>query len=773
MLIKILEALKEVRRALSELDLAIQQRKVVLALHRRTQTLHLISTLPGNYTSDNEPQIYTKIKQEFDRLTRELIQLLESSFWAGFNVDLENRTLRLHTPLLPVPTTESSLLDEITAPMSAAMSLALQHNIGIMEPKLSSIAASLTSFIDLLIIEPSASTQLPSMKVEKRGNDTLLTLRSNETSKSSPVVSGLSNATTFFEFLNEHFINPIIAESTRLEAIIGKTTDTNIPPIERVCSHLGSILLPYMVDRLVRCCFESSIPAHRSELEAYQRTVSVEVDRFVPVLSKFDWLHSDHESANISITDTNNDLTIQSPSPSNGWASISKFVDFLKNSQLHFAIKKRHASLARARELLLSGVYTSRLVGDIEFDTSPSSPDALMSAPLFKFPRCKVRDVVIELVELAENLVSDAFNEPVEESNALSVPSTPSSRYNRAHIQRILLETAKDVFDLYRAMIPSFERHRISNIPSLSMLFHNDCQYMAHHATLIGAQCRLHLRFDETNETDSQNAVPQSVTPPPSHGSSLSPSRTSQTILRSASESVLPESSPLPLFSLAELVPTFRSMAEQFYLDIISGVRDQLLQILEHMDNLRNSDNPARKQKCLLSARHIVSELESRDLMWSETLPVELHRVTIGRLLNEVVEWMISAAMQIPDFMEAETEALHAIFTTLFPLAKMFVNIHESASFSPPSDQANGKGEIDSVTLTRQSCAKYVKSWLKFEDLTDAFTMRMVELVDRYNRGIFHFSRPQTISLIKALFLETPKRHECIESLRTDLPWTR
>lgn len=775
MLIKILEALKEVKLAITELDTAIQQRKVVLALHRRSQTLQLLSTLPGNYTPENEPKIYTKVNQEFDRLTQGLIQLLESSFWGGIAIDLDARSLRLHVPVTPITASEGSLLDEITVPMSVAMSLALQHQLGVAQPKIDALAAKLIPFVDLFIVEPTKSTFIPKLKVERKGNHAVLSLAAGEPSKSTlaPVVQGLANAAEFFQFITDHLINPTISETSRLEASFGHTAHAETSKIESLCSQLGTLLLPYVVDRLVRCCFETSIPQNRAELEDYQRSVSVEVDRFVPVLSKFSWLHSEQESPSISITDSSSDLTLSAPESSDGWASIRKFIDFLKNSQLHFAIKKRHASLARARELLLSGVYTSRMVGDIEFESSSSSsaqPDSLLTTPLFLFPQCLVRDVIVEVVALAQNLVSDAFNEPSSHNSSSSTLPSPHSKYNRVQIQRILLDTAKDIFDLYRAIVPTLERHRIANIPSLSMLFHNDCQYIAHHITLLGAVCRLHLRFGGEKEIDP---APQTSTPPLPSSNMLNPSKNAQNLLRSASESVMPESGSLPAFSLAELVPAFRSLAEHFYLEIVTAVRDHNLLLLERMNGLVQTDEEERKQRCLLSAKHIVSELESRDLMWGETLPAELHRVTMGRLLNEVVEWMLEAVFKFKDFCEAETESLSQIFTTLFPLARIFVNASEGTSDATDEKNGLGNSKAQSVALTRHSCAKYVRSWLKFEDMTDAYSSRMVELVERYNTGDFHFSREATISIIKSLFLDSQKRSECISALRTDLSWVK
>lgn len=846
-LMKILEALTEIRRSLSELDLAIQQRKIVLALHRRSNTQMLISALPGAYAPDNEPIIYTTVKREFVRLEEELIHLLENSFSSALVFDTTKPTpalvLRTYSGHHSASTAQTPSIEDISHPMSLATTLAMLHQLGgLADQKIPQIVAKLTPFIDSFLVEPSSSASAPpSLKIEPRGNnDTALSVIESKNSVSGglhAISRGLASTSTFIQFINDNLVHPLISETSKLEGMLksaNKEYQTKAPVL-RLCSQLGAALLPILIDKLVRCCFESSIPEYRSQLEAYQKKVSEEVDSFVPTLAKFQWLYSPVES--IPMRNKNKNVEGGDSAPSStaeGWKSISKFVDFLNNSYLQFAIKKRSTYLAKARELILSGVYTSRSVGEIEFESSSvnssssSGYETLLSAPIFRFPRCKVRDVVIELVELAENLVSDALNDSeggeekltsgdlklkkselnsssissnsdtISPSRNKFIPSTPVSNESKAEshllIRKILLDTARDILDLYRAMVPALEKNKIANIPSLSMLFHNDCQYIAHHAALLGAKCRMSLRFSPTEGIETEGEIaPSSATPPsPSISAALSsfsspslataalpvplPSQSAKTSLRATTEAVLPEHAEKPMFSLAELVPAFRALAEQFYYDIVTAVRDHLLLLLDRMERLRNTDDKERKKKCLLSTRHIVAELESRDLTWGDTLPSELHKVTIGRLLNEVVDWMIDSALQIHDFSAPETESLNAIFTSLFPLARIFVSVQDTAV---PSDKQNAgeqhqminhertKGDIG--ILTRDSCAKYVKSWLKFEDMADAFNMRMVELVERFNQGDFRFSRPQTISIIKALFQDSTKRSEQIASLRTDI----
>ena len=54
----------------------------------------------------------------------------------------------------------------------------------------------------------------------------------------------------------------------------------------------------------------------------------------------------------------------------------------------------------------------------------------------------------------------------------------------------ILFHTARDVFMLFRAIVPTLYAADISNDARASMLFHNDCMYIAHHMLTIGHMYR-------------------------------------------------------------------------------------------------------------------------------------------------------------------------------------------------------------------------------------------------------------------------------------------
>lgn len=48
-----------------------------------------------------------------------------------------------------------------------------------------------------------------------------------------------------------------------------------------------------------------------------------------------------------------------------------------------------------------------------------------------------------------------------------------------------LYQTTLDLFDLYRAIMPIYHSNNLSNVPSLAMLFRNDCIWLAEQLLII------------------------------------------------------------------------------------------------------------------------------------------------------------------------------------------------------------------------------------------------------------------------------------------------
>jgi len=67
-----------------------------------------------------------------------------------------------------------------------------------------------------------------------------------------------------------------------------------------------------------------------------------------------------------------------------------------------------------------------------------------------------------------------------------------------------LFYSARDMLDLFRAVVPVYHANEIESVPLLAMIFVNDCLYIAHHLMTLGYQ--FHVR-SHTNSLEAANAA--------------------------------------------------------------------------------------------------------------------------------------------------------------------------------------------------------------------------------------------------------------------------
>jgi centromere/kinetochore protein ZW10 len=89
----------------------------------------------------------------------------------------------------------------------------------------------------------------------------------------------------------------------------------------------------------------------------------------------------------------------------------------------------------------------------------------------FSLPSCQVTVSVQKLVKMAHGTLSEA---------CLAPPNCAD----------VFLHTARDILNLFRALVPTIHADALENDPRLASLFHNDCIFIAHHMLTIGHQYR-------------------------------------------------------------------------------------------------------------------------------------------------------------------------------------------------------------------------------------------------------------------------------------------
>jgi len=85
----------------------------------------------------------------------------------------------------------------------------------------------------------------------------------------------------------------------------------------------------------------------------------------------------------------------------------------------------------------------------------------------FDMPNYRVSVVARDVVEMAHETLAEACT------------AEPTSA-------KLLFQTSRDLLFLFRAVVPTLYADDIANDARASMLFHNDCLYIAHHMLTIG-----------------------------------------------------------------------------------------------------------------------------------------------------------------------------------------------------------------------------------------------------------------------------------------------
>ncbi|KAJ3308991.1 Centromere/kinetochore protein zw10 [Blyttiomyces sp. JEL0837] len=96
---------------------------------------------------------------------------------------------------------------------------------------------------------------------------------------------------------------------------------------------------------------------------------------------------------------------------------------------------------------------------------------------LLMFPECAVSARVVRLLELVDEVLSEA--------SLLGV-------YGR----RTLYQTTRDIFELFIHVMPYHHAARLDALPQACLVFHNDCMYLAHEAMTLGVRWRDRLSTD-------------------------------------------------------------------------------------------------------------------------------------------------------------------------------------------------------------------------------------------------------------------------------------
>lgn len=347
-------------------------------------------------------------------------------------------------------------------------------------------------------------------------------------------------------------------------------------------SRLGVFLWDDIANNIIKKILATSIPEDNSQLEEY-RVIIIAVEALEQTVQQLGYIPADHPLA----------------------SAMSKYAH---DVDTHFALKKQRRLLAKARKLLINADHNLTVtVGALEslpelskLVTQRKPAQKTEKAhhydeeePLLKllaFPQCIISHAAHELVSLIHQALHAHFAAPATDKQSL---------YNNAMVIRSMV-------DLFRIVYSSHHK-KLADVPQLSMVFHNDCFYIAQCISMIL------LRGDQHNE------------------------------------------------SFVDLIHSLRELGEGSWSHTITKQLEQIKEGTETMGGLADVQEPKRKQRVERGFKIISRLLKTIGETLRGVLSLHLYFTTIGIIVNNLFDILIRELEIIEAIAEEESHILHSL----------------------------------------------------------------------------------------------------------------
>ncbi|CAG8543014.1 3731_t:CDS:10, partial [Acaulospora morrowiae] len=270
-----------------------------------------------------------------------------------------------------------------------------------------------------------------------------------------------------------------------------------------------------------------------------------------------------------------------------------------------------------------------------------------------------------------------------------------------------LYQATLDLFDLYRAIMPVYHSEDFVNDPSLTMLFRNDCVWLADQLITVQDDYINCLSSLDSNNLDGGN----------------------NKILYN------------------EAADRLRELGSEWWDIQLDKQKSLFRKDLDEMGGVQQSANDERFEICQRTMNKIVDKMNHLSrILKGILLPTEYYSI-LGILVDEVLTIMIENLEDLYDISAEESNQLNLIYSRLLILENIF-------NKNKPNTIENN-----------------VKSWNKFRQITDILVLSFAEIMNRFRASELDcFTTKELEGLICALFADTELRERNLQEINDGHP---
>ncbi|KAJ2833678.1 Centromere/kinetochore protein zw10 [Coemansia furcata] len=349
------------------------------------------------------------------------------------------------------------------------------------------------------------------------------------------------------------------------------------------------------------------------------------------------------------------------------------------------------------------------------------------------FPKCAISRSMHQLVSEVYGLINEA---------ALS-SGLPVSYC-------LLLSTAQQTFNLYRALYLTLHRTQLTKVPALAWQFFNDCMYASHHAGVI-AQLVSALSANSLESSDS-----------------------SETWLEAARR--------------------FLAVGNAHVADLVSREASELKALITGVSNaFYDAATDAAKEQLAKSRKQVRLALSQlARAMQPPVVTPHIYYQTLGRYIDTMCAATIDVVTGIHDIGVDDSQVLSDYCRSVYALGELFhLGAHTLEPYLNISTMNNALGKLgmnaeadelldsDNEAEQHQSsrgknieggarlAKEHCKLASKLVQLADILLISRADILARRRAGLLaQFTSEELAGLIRALFSDTKERAQDIETLK-------
>jgi len=379
--------------------------------------------------------------------------------------------------------------------------------------------------------------------------------------------------------------------------------------------------------------------------------------------------------------------------------SDSRCAVFVSNFEQHYLDNRRCVILNEARHLLIHNDYHNTV--EVGVDVHQNKDDQRLGIDdgmgVFLLHKSSVSDTAKKLMELCRRAMDEAvLKEAAPKESPLAL--LPANLYR----------AAREVLDLFRAIIPVKYGNEVHNVPRTAAVLHNDCVFFAHHCLTLGLEYK--DKFPPVEVDDVQGNLLR------------------QTCM------------------FVDMVPLFRDLADRSMGDMLDLQAKQILEIVGQRIPLLGK---ALRSDEILAEWSDAETATTAGLYHLRHLSQSWHPVLSYDVFNRSILYLADVLFSL--FLDQVTKA-----TDISIAGAHFV----STLFRKASDEI---GELV------QNDTSGSRVWDRFCAIGQCMDMSLADIQVALSNGVFRsVTGPELTQIIKATFDDTPKRQHVLGLLASN-----